>query len=184
VDGEISKRVAELQLRSNMVDPEAFHQWFAAEAGVPFEEWKEQTKDARIVERLIGQEVASRIVISDSAIAAYYTGHANDFMRTASVKLRETLIAPEVDSPEAWLRAGKLALNLTPTVAQQGRELPLLSLVQLRDDVAAAILGRARGEISSPVPRADGYRVYFVEERWPDGQAPLPDVRNEISDRL
>jgi peptidyl-prolyl cis-trans isomerase SurA len=184
VDAEISKRIAELQVRSGIVDPEAFERWFVAEAGIPFREWKAQTKDALIVNRVIGQEVASRIVIPDSAIAAWYSGHAADFVRTASVKLRETLIAPDGDSPEAWLRAEKIAANLSGAAAREGREVPLLRAEQLREDVAAAVLGRTRGEISAPVRSPDGYRVYFVEERWAEGQASLQDVRNQISEQL
>ena len=95
VDGEVTKRLAQLQLESKIADPDKFHDYIREQTGVPFEDFKQKIKDQILTQRVIGQEVMSRISTPHSEVEKYYEEHKKDFVREEQVFLSEILISTE-----------------------------------------------------------------------------------------
>src|SRR2546423_13921195 len=63
VDAEITRELADIQLQNKITDPDKFHQWVQEQAGMPFEDMKQQMKNRAPTHRVIGLEAAGRITI-------------------------------------------------------------------------------------------------------------------------
>src|SRR5690349_4351412 len=61
VDTEVTKRLAEIQIQSKITDPDKFHDFIREQSGMPFEDFKSQMKNQILTQRVIGQEVGSRM---------------------------------------------------------------------------------------------------------------------------
>src|ERR1700760_2476534 len=80
VDGDVNKRIAEIQSESKISDPEKFHEWLQEQLhGVSFEDFKEQTKNRFLTDRVISQEVYQSINIPMADIEKFYNEHKTEF---------------------------------------------------------------------------------------------------------
>ncbi len=98
VDPEVTKEIAQLQAESKKLDPEEFHKWVQEQAGVSFEDFKNQTKNMILTQRVISQEVAYKIQMPQAELKDYYEKHKSEFVRQEQVFLREILIKPKSNS--------------------------------------------------------------------------------------
>ena len=82
VDADVNRRIAEVQSESKISDPEKFHEWLQEELrGVSFEDFKQQTKNQFLTQRVISEEVYRSIIIPKADIEKYYNEHKKDFIR-------------------------------------------------------------------------------------------------------
>ena len=202
VDPEITRRLAELQAQSKLSDPEEFHKWVQEQAGIPFEDFKNQMKNQMLTQRVISQEVAYKIQLPQAELKDYYEKHKTEFVRQEAVMLREILIAPksndaadtaaaEKKAKEICARArkgekfGDLARSYSdaPT-AQQDGELGSFKRGDLRKEIEDVVYKANRGYITDPIRTNTGFVILKVEDRHEAGQASFDDVQNEIMERL
>ena len=54
VDGEVNRYISELQVKSGLSDLDKFHDWIHEQTGMTFEDFKQQTTDTYLTQRLIG----------------------------------------------------------------------------------------------------------------------------------
>ena len=73
----------------------------AQQQGVSYEDFKEQTRENIITERVIGQEVGSKIGshITNEEVQAWYNEHQKDLASPESVKLAEILVSTQPPKP-------------------------------------------------------------------------------------
>ena len=138
VDTEVSKYLADLQRQEKIPDPDKFHELVRQQAGMSFEDFKQQVKENMMTRQVIGREVASRITIPQSEIEAYYNAHKKDFVRDERVYLREILVSTD-GKDAAGLAAAERKANDLYTRASRGER--FADLAKDNSDASTAAQG-------------------------------------------
>src|SRR5262249_36240605 len=141
VDAEVTRELADIQLQRKISDPDKFHQWVQEEAGMPFEDVKQQMKNRYLTQRVIRQEVGGRITIPKAELMKYYEEHKGDFVRQEQVFLREILISSVGKTPDQVAAAEKRAKDILAR-AKKGEKFP-----ELARDASDADSAKNFGEI-------------------------------------
>jgi len=203
VDPDITRRLAEIQVESKISDPDKFHEWIRQQSGgQSFEDVKLQMKNQIATQRVIGQEVGSKIAVPQAEIQKYYDDHKTEFVREEMVFLREILIAPTDKTPAGWAAAEKKAKDIQARArkgekfsqlardysaaesAKTDGELGSYKKGQLRKEIEDVVFKQNKGYVTDLVKTDNGYVFLKVEERYAPGQASLEDVKNEVMERL
>jgi peptidyl-prolyl cis-trans isomerase SurA len=97
---ETVKRLDEIRKQMGLGSMEDLEK-AALQQGVSYEDFKEQTRENIVTEKVIGQEVGSRIGghITDEEVQAWYNEHQKDLVLPESVKLAEILISTQPPKP-------------------------------------------------------------------------------------
>lgn len=202
VDSDVIKRMAELQTTSGIADPDKFHDWLREKYGLPYEEIRSKIHDQILTQRVIGDEVMSRINVPHTEVEKYYEEHKSEFVRKEEVFLREILISTEGKTPEQVAQAEKRAKDLVAR-ARKGEkfaelakqysdaeskdnygELPPYTRGMLRKDLEDVVFKQPKGYVTDPIKQSNGFLILKVEDRYEAGQAPLDAVENEIREKL
>jgi parvulin-like peptidyl-prolyl isomerase len=202
VDQEVSKYIASIQLDNKIADPEKFQQWVRDQIGMPFEDFRAEIKNGMLRQRVIGQEVGSRINIPRSEIEAYYEKNKSTFIRQEQVFLREILIstvgkdnagkaAAEKKAKDIAARAKRgerfndlVRDNSDAESAKDGGNLGAWKKGELDPKIEALIWDKPKGHVTDPIEVPNGWLILRVDEHFREGQASLEEVENEIRDRL
>jgi peptidyl-prolyl cis-trans isomerase SurA len=203
VDTEVSKYLADLQRQEKVPDPDKFHELVRQQAGMSFEDFKQQVKENMMTRQVIGREVASRITIPQSDIAAYYDAHKKDFIRDERVYLREILVstdgkdaaglaAAERKANDLYTRASRgerfadLAKdNSDASTAAQGGDLGAgYKKGDVNSQIESAVWSVKPGAVTKPMKTDHGWLILKVEEHTKAGQATLAEVQDEIREKL
>ena len=202
VDSEVTKYIADLQKRSGIADPEKFQQYLREQTGMPFEDFKSETKNGILQQRVVRQEVASRMNVKKDEMRKYYDAHKTEFVREDRVFMREILVstegkdaagqaAAEKKAKDLSARAAKgekfpemAAANSDAQTAQSGGEMPGFKKGELRKDIEDVVWDKPRGFVSPPVKVPNGFLILKIEDHQKPGQAEYEEVENEIQERL
>ncbi len=203
VDPDVTRRIAEIQVESKISDPDKFHEWVRQQSGgQSFEDVKQQMKNQISTQRVIGQEVGSKISVPQAEIQKYYDEHKSEFVREEMVFLREILIAPTDKTPVGWAAAEKKAKDIQARArkgekfsqlardysaaesAKSEGELGSFKKGQLRKEIEDVVFKQNKGYVTDLVKTDNGFVFLKVEERYAPGQAALEDVKNEVMERL
>lgn len=202
VDTDVSKRMAQMQLDNRMADPDQFQKWIHDQFGMTFEDFKLQLKNSILVQRVLDQEIGSRISISKAEIAKYYEEHKKDFVRQEQVFLREIFLSTEGRTPEQAATIEKKAKDLVararkaekfPEMARENSdadsaknygELPAYKKGDMAKEIEDIVFKQQRGYVTDPIRRPNGFLILKVEEHWAAGQATMEEVMPEIQQRL
>ncbi len=202
VDSEVTKRVAAIQLDSKIADPDKFHDYIREQTQMPFEDFRQKIKDQILTQRVIGQEVGSRINVPHSDVEKYYEEHKKDFVREEQVFLSEILISTEGKTPEQVAQAEKRAKDLVAR-ARKGEkfselarqysdaetkdnfgQLPPYKRGQFRKEIEDVVFKEKKGYVTDAIRMPVGFEILKIEDRYEAGQAPLADVENDIMEKL
>jgi peptidyl-prolyl cis-trans isomerase SurA len=202
VDSEVTKRIAQIQLDSKIADQDKFHDYIREKTQMSFEDFKAQIKNSLLTQRVIGQEVSSKINVPRSDLEKYYEEHKKDFVREEQVFLREILISTEGKTPEQIAQAEKRAKELVAR-ARKGEkfgelakqysdaetkenfgELPAYKRGQLRKEIENVVFKEKKGYVTDPIRMPNGFEILKIQERYAAGQAPFEEVENEITEKL
>jgi len=202
VDSEVTKRIAAFQLDTKIADPDKFHDYIREQFQMPFEDFRQKIRDAILTQRVIGQEVGSKINVPTAEVEKYYEEHKKEFVREEQVFLSEILISTEGKTPEQTTQAEKRAKDLVARLRNGEKfselarqysdaetkdnfgQLPPYKRGQLRKQIEDIVFKEKKGYITEPIKMPNGFEILKVEERYEAGQAPLSDVDNEIMERL
>jgi peptidyl-prolyl cis-trans isomerase SurA len=202
VDPEVTKRLAEIQIQSKITDPDKFHDFIREQSGMPFEDFKSQMKNQILTQRVIGQEVGSRMNVKDADKRKYYEEHKQEFVRQEQVFLREILISTEGKNSQQVAAAEKKAKDLIARArkgekfgelardnsdaltAKNYGELGAFKRGELNKDIEEIVFKQKKGYVTDIVRVPNGFLILKVEERYEPGLASYEDVENEISERL
>jgi len=205
VDADVNRRIAEIQSDSKISDPEKFHEWLQEQlpGGESFEDFKLQTKNQFLTQRVISEEVYRNINIPKADIEKYYNEHKTEFIRQEMVSLREILISVGDASPEKVAAAEKKAKTLVDRLrkgdakftdlarqysdaatATSDGELGAFKRGDLAKEIDDAVFKNAKGYITDPIRRPAGFEIYRVEEHYAAGQASVDEVESDINARL
>ena len=202
VDADVTRRIAQIQQESKIADIEKFHDWVHQQSGVPFEDFKSEMKNQILTQRVIGQEVASKVSVAKSEVGDYYNKHKADFVREETVFLREITIRPKDGTPAAWAAAEKKAKDIQARArkgekftdlarqysdadtAKQDGELGRFKRGDLKPDIEGIVFKQSKGYVTDLIKTEGGYEILKVDEKFAAGQASLEDVESEIMEKL
>lgn len=202
VDAEVSKQVNEIMRQYKITDPEELAKLVREQTGQLFEDYKNEMKNSMITQRVIQQEVGSKINIPKPEKEAYYNEHKKDFEREERLFLRELLVSTEGKDAAGVAAAQKKATDLVAR-ARKGEKFP--DLVRDNSDAASAredgfigafkrgdlkkelediLWAQQRNFVTDPIKLENGFLILKIEERHKAGLAALEEVESEISEKL
>src|SRR5882724_1460766 len=99
-DTELIKRLDEMRKQMNLQSMEELEK--AAEAqGISYEEFKQNTRNGIITQRVIGQEVGSHMTLNKDEVKKFYEEHQADMQQPEQIRLSEILVAPKAAAASA-----------------------------------------------------------------------------------
>jgi peptidyl-prolyl cis-trans isomerase SurA len=105
-DTELVKRLDEMRKQMNLETMEELEK--AAEAqGASYEEFKQNLRNQIVTQRVIGQEVGSKLVMNKDDEKRFYEQHRAEMERPEEVRLSEILIAPKPPANPPLTPGGK-----------------------------------------------------------------------------
>ena len=146
-------------------------------------------KNNILTQKVVGQEVGSKINVPHDQVVDYYEKHKSEFIRKEQVFLREILIGVESKDPAAIATAEKKAKdvvararkgerfgdlvrdNSDALTAKQGGDLPGYAKSDLSPELVAAVWDKPKGHITEPIQVPAGFLILRVEEHFKEGQA-------------
>ena len=203
VDPEVTRRIAEIQTQSKISDPDKFRDFVREGTGMNLEDFRQQMKNQILTQRVIGQEISSRISVPEAEKKKYYEEHKSQFVRQAEVFLRQILISTEGKTPEQVAAADKKAKDLTararkgekfgdlardnsddPETSKNQGELPPFKPGELRKEIEDIVFQQKKGYVTDPIKIPNGFLILRVEDRFEAGQATYEEVQNEIAEQM
>lgn len=95
---EMIKKLNEIRQQMGLATMEDLEK-AAQQQGVSYEDFKEQTRENIVTEKVIGQEVGSHIHISNEEVQAWYNDHQKDLASPEQVRLAEILVSTQPPKP-------------------------------------------------------------------------------------
>jgi parvulin-like peptidyl-prolyl isomerase len=203
VDSDITKRMAEIQLQSKITDPDQFHEYVRQQTGMTYEDFRQQMTNQLLVQKVIGEQVSSRISIPDADLRKYYDEHKTEFVREEQVYLSQILISTEGKSPEQVAAAQKKAADLVARArkgekfsdlarnnsddtetARDGGQLPPYKRGMLRQELEDVVFTQKKGAVTDPIKTPNGLLILRIDERFESGQASFEEVKEEVLQKL
>lgn len=202
VDAELSKYMAEIQREYKQPDPDKFHDFVREKTGMPYEDFRNETKNSMLTQRVIRQEVGGKISPKREELQKYYDEHKTEFVREERVFLREILVSTEAKDAAGQAAAEKKATDLVArarkgerfaemardnsdaVTAKQFGDLGGFKKGELNKKIEDTIWDKPKGFVSDPMKVDSGFLILKVDEHQKQGQAEMAEVENEISERL
>ncbi len=200
VDSEVAKQLADIQRKSGITDPDKFQQYVRDQTGMSYEDYKNDRKNDLLTNRVIRQEVASKITIKREESQQYYDTHQDEFKREERVFLRELLVAtpPGTDTAQALKKAKDLAdrgkkgekfdelarSNSDSASAQQDGDIGAYEKGKLRPEIEKTVWDQPRGYVTDPINVGNGFLILKVEEHQKAGLAGFEEVLPQITNQL
>ena len=202
VDQEVSKYMADLMLQYKIADQDKFAQVVREQTKMRFEDFKQEVKDGFLTQRVLGQEVGSRIVIPREEINKYYEEHKKDFIREERVFLREILVSTKGKQGDEIAAVEKKAQGLVvrarrgekfdelardnsdAVTAQNGGDLGGWKKGDLKKEIEDLVWDKEKNYVTDPVKTDSGFLIVKVISHPKAGLAQLEEVENEITGRL
>lgn len=202
VDADVAKQLADIQRRSGISDPEKFQQYVHEQTGMPYEDYKNETKNRVLVDRVIQQEVSRKIQFKREDLEKYYNEHKSEFQRNERIFLQEIFVSTEGKDGSGIAAAERKAKDLSARAkkgekfselaqtgsddanAANGGEMPAMQKGDLDKRVEDAVWEQPRGFVSDPIKVEKGYFIFKVLEHQKAGLAGFEEVTNEIENKL
>jgi len=199
VDPDVTRRIAEIQLQSKITDPDQFHEYIRQQTGMSYEEFRQKMTDSMLQQKVIGDQISSRINIPEADLRKYYEDHKTEYVRDEQVYLSQILISTEGKTPEQVAAAQKKAADLVkraragekfsdlaksnsddPETARDGGQLPPAKRGVLRKEIEDIVFNQKKGYVTDPIKTPQGLLILRIDERFEAGQASFEEVREQV----
>ena len=203
VDGEITREMADIQVRAKISDPDQFRRYIQEQTGMTYEDYKDQLKRRMLSQRVIGQEVGYRMSVPEADLRKYYEDHKADFVRKEQVFLSQILVSTEGKNAEQVAAAEKKAKDIVararkgekfselvrensddPETSRSGGSLPPYGRGMMAKEMEDVVFKEKKGYVTEPFKIATGFVILRIDERFEEGQASFEEVRSEIQDAI
>jgi peptidyl-prolyl cis-trans isomerase SurA len=181
----------------------------AAEAqGISFEDFKQNLKNQIITQKVIGNEIGSKMQITKEEEQQYYNEHKSELAEPEQIRLSEILVSTErkPDSTEledqivaaakakaddllAKIRKGASFEDLAkknsngPTAAQGG-DLGYFKRGTLAKELEDTTFAMKPGDVSNVIQTKQGFVILKVTEHQQAGVPPLKEIEPRIQDAI
>lgn len=202
VDNEVTKYLAQIQSENKIADPEKFQAWIRENTGMSYEDFRAELRNSFLTQRVIGQEVYSKVNIPRKQIEEYYEKNKDSFVRKERVILREILISTQGMDEAGIAAAEKKARDIVARArkgerftdlvreyseavsARQGGLLDPFEKGILSPELEALVWDKEKGYVTDPVRVPAGWLILRVEDHQKEGLAELSEVESEIREKL
>lgn len=202
VESDVTKQLAEIQRRAKIADQEKFQDFIREQTGVSYEDFRQQLREDLMKQRLVGQEISSKVNVPRAEIEAYYKEHQQEFMREERVFLSEILISTVGKTPQEIPALEKKAKDLVERArkgerfnelardnsdadtAEDGGQLGAFLKKDLQAQIADTVFAQDRGYVTDPIRVPNGFLILRVDQKHTAGLASLDEVEGEIAQRL
>ena len=187
------------RIRGSFPTDQAFQQGMAAQ-GLTLDQVRQQTRTNLLVQKVIEAEVASKVVVQDADVSAFYQQNLERFKQGDTVHASHILVGlPQNPTPEQkstaktkaqavlkQLRGGgdfaavARAESQDPGSAQNGGDLGFFPKGQMTPAFEEAAFKTRPGAISAIVETPFGFHIIKVHERRAPRTAPLAEVGGQI----
>jgi peptidyl-prolyl cis-trans isomerase SurA len=202
VDGEVSKYLAQIQKQQAIADPEKFQQFIRDNMGMSFEDFKNDVKNGMLTQRVIGQEVYSKVNLPKADLQKYYDDHKAEFIRDERVFLSEIFISTEGKDPIAQAALERKAKDIVAR-ARKGEKFPDLARDnsdspsktdagdiggfkkgEIDPAIESQVWDKSKGFVTEPIKRTNGWLILRVNDHTREGQATFEEVENQIREKI
>ena len=203
-DTELIKKLDDMRKEMKLDSMEDLEK--AAQAqGIPFEDFKQKTRNQIITQQVIGKEVGSRLTITKDEEQEFYDQHKNELAQPEQVKLSEILVSTDKGSgdDEARLAAAKAKAedllaqigkganfdeiakkNSDGPTAAQGGDLGYFKRGTLAKELEDITFGLKAGGLSGVIRTKQGFVVLKVTDHQSAGIPSIEEVGPKIQDAL
>jgi peptidyl-prolyl cis-trans isomerase SurA len=198
VETDLIKRLDQMRQQEKQATIEDL-QKAAEEAGINWEDFKEENRRQLLMQEVISRNVGSRLVITREEMRQYYDQHKDEFKSEGMVHLAEILISNKKYKPdEAEKRAQGAVAELKggakfsamvkkysddPT-ADQGGDIGFQKTSTLPPSLAAAVSKLDVNENTDAMPIKSGYLILRLLERFSPGIPSFEEVESRVNEAL
>jgi peptidyl-prolyl cis-trans isomerase SurA len=210
---DLVKRLDEIRKQMNLATMDDLAK-AAQEQGVSYEEFKENLRENIITQKVIQQEVGSKVNITPAEIQKYYKDHLSDMTQPEQVRLSEILISTQPKPTEDPKTAASITDEQRVATAQakanqvyediekgakfddvakkdsdgptaaQGGDLGYFKRGTLAKELEDTTFGMKAGEVTKPIRTKQGFVILQVTEHPQAGVPPEKDVEGKIQDAI
>lgn len=210
---DLVKRLDEIRKQMNLATMDDLAK-AAQEQGVSYEEFKENLRENIITQKVIQQEVGSKVNITPAEIQKYYKDHLNDMSQPEQVRLSEILISTQPKPTEDPKTAASITDEQRVATAQakanqvyediekgakfedvakkdsdgptaaQGGDLGYFKRGTLAKELEDTTFDMKAGEITKPIRTKQGFVILQVTEHQQAGVPPEKEVEGKIQDAI
>lgn len=209
-DEQFQDRVAQIKKDNNLNDEQL--KAALAQEGLTLEALRTRLNRMYTILTVQQREVLGRMTITEEELRQYYEKHPNEFVKPATVMLRELLVAvpaqetrpgqPQLFSQSADERAREKIEALrerairgedfekliaeaseSPTKANGGLIGPIV-ITEMTTGIRDAIEKMQPGEITPPFRTARGYQLFKLESRTAEAPQPFDQVRDALAQKI
>ena len=202
-DTELVKRLDELRKKLNLDTMEDLEKAATAQ-GVSFEDFKQNMRTEIITQRVIQQEVGSKVNVSDQDVKQFYEEHKAQMAQPEQVEISEILLSTDTAGDDAGklaaikakaddlakqLRAGGSFEDAAKKESQdpsgaQGGALGAFKRGQLAKQLEDLTFGMKVGDISDAIRTKQGFVILKVTAHQQPGVPPLSEVQARIQEQI
>jgi parvulin-like peptidyl-prolyl isomerase len=159
--------------------------------GIDYKEWAEDKRREMMIDKLIQQEVISKIGISAADIQKYYRAHKKEFSHGDEVHARQIVVDDAAKAEELRAKAAggenfaalAAEFSIAPE-AKRGGDLGWFARGIMPKAFDEACFPLPTGDVSPVVKTEYGHHIFKVVERRPAKAVPIEDVKDKIIARL
>ena len=203
------KNVVEQVKKDNKLNDEQLKVALAQE-GLTMESYRSMMERQMIVGTVQRQEIMQKATLTDEEARQYYDTHHNDFMKPATVTLREMLVAvptemrdgqevfnaavddaskKKMDDAIARVKKGESFATVASEVSDAGSKangglIGVVNLDQMNPTLRDMIADLKPGEMTEPKRVKGGYQVFEVDTRSAAEVEAFDAVRDKISQKV
>jgi len=182
-DEELKKRVEEIK---RDYTSENFAQVFGGEK-VDYKIWSEELRKRLLLEKLVDQEVNSKIKVTDEEIAAYYQQNRSRYYSEETVHVAQIVVSTKetADAVLKRLQAGedfnKVAREIsTGPESARGGDLGVFTRGVMPEAFDRVVFSLPEGRASKVVKSPYGFHIFKVLKKERGRWIELPDVKEKI----
>jgi peptidyl-prolyl cis-trans isomerase SurA len=120
-DTDLVKHLDEMRKSMKLDSLEALEKE-AEKQGISWEDFKQQQKNQIITQKVIGEEVSSKLSITKEEAEKFYEEHKKEMEQPESIRLAEILVAPKTSSITADPKTAGAPAESTPTADSKSPE--------------------------------------------------------------
>ena len=196
VDSDVEMIIQDIKKQYNFASDDDLKNALQAE-GIEFGAWKEQWIDRRKQERLVGDEVGSKIKVDNQQIMEYYRKNSEQFTVPAEITLNCIFLKKNTNGQKPQEKMDQVTAELKPGLFEQTAkkysELPdaannialgKFKKGELDKNLEAAALKLKKDEYSAWTETDNGWYIIQLADFSADRLQEVKDVREDITRKL
>jgi len=196
VDSDVEMIIQDIKKQYKFASDDDLKKALQAE-GIEFDAWKAQWKERRKQERLVGEEVGSKIKVDNPQIMEYYRKNPEQFTLPAEITLNCIFLQKSAAGAKPQEKMDQVTAELKPGLFEQTAkkysELPdagnSIALGKFKKGELDKLLEEAalkmkKDEYSGWIETANGWYIIQLADFSPDRLQEVKDVREDIIRKL